>query len=339
MAELINVKDWALSITNELSKISALETKEEVQSLLLKVADELEWFLQGFQDLQKDLTGAQMHRSIVRKYRRQIIVDDKTDLQVLHERYEEEKETAQEKALYTNLLNYMIGGYYLLNKIRDILMEPITYAIGFQDESGKMVYVQGLELEQLLGGAASLSSRVRLTTNNFARLEIDVKELIKDLTVTQADDDELYRDIVNYTEQHTLYKYTDRKGKQRGQKYSGGHLWEAYRYMKLYQIPFSEQSFLSAYEQARRGNLIYTKGGDVLAEQDKYGTSFALSSMATINTQIQEVIIALRQSSMEDVFTSLKSVFIQQVSDDVDITLQNYVNKDTEKLMSILKLK
>jgi hypothetical protein len=51
-----------------------------------------------------------------------------------------------------------------------------------------------------LGGAASLSSRVRLTTNNFARLEIDVKELIKDLTVTQADDDELYRDIVNYTE-------------------------------------------------------------------------------------------------------------------------------------------
>jgi hypothetical protein len=30
MAELINVKDWALSITNELSKISALETKEEV---------------------------------------------------------------------------------------------------------------------------------------------------------------------------------------------------------------------------------------------------------------------------------------------------------------------
>jgi hypothetical protein len=44
--------------------------------------------------LQKDLTGAQMHRSIVRKYRRQIIIDDKTDLQVLHERYEEEKETA-----------------------------------------------------------------------------------------------------------------------------------------------------------------------------------------------------------------------------------------------------
>lgn len=339
MAELINVKDWALSITNELSKISSLETKEEVQSLLLQVADELEWFLQGFQNLQKDLTGAQMHRSIVRKYRRQIIVDEKTDLQILHERYEEEKETAQEKALYTNLLNYMIGGYYLLNKIRDILMEPITYAIGFQDENGKMVYVQGLELEQLLKGAASLSSRVRLTTNNFARLEIDVKELIKDLTVIQAEDDNLYNDIIAYTKQNVKYEFIDRKGKTRKVNYSGGHLWEAYRYMKLYQIPFSEQSFLSAYEQARRGNLIYTKGGDVLAEQDKYGTTFALSSMATINIQIQEVIIALRQNSMEDVFTSLKNVFIQQVSDDVDITLQNYINKDTEKLMSILKLK
>lgn len=255
----------------------------------------------------------------------------------MYDNYGEEKIISQEKILYANLLRYMVGGYYLLNKIRDILMEPITYAIAFKDDSGKMVYVENLELEQLLNGVASLSSRVRLTKNNFARLEIDIKDMIKDLTVNQLDQDSLWNEIQTYTatKKHT---YIDRKGGRREDAFSGGHLWETYRYMKLYKIPFSDKALHAVYEQVRRGNLIYTKGGDVLSEQDKYGTTFALSSMATINKSIKELIIALRQQSMQDVYTKLKGIFIQKVSSDVDQNLQNYINRDLDKLTSILKL-
>lgn len=335
--EGINVQDWALSIVQELSKISSLSTQSEVQSLLNVVADELQGFLNSFKSLQADLTGAQMHKSIVQKYRRQINSDSGEAF--LYESYEEEKEDAKEKILYTQLLNYMVSGYYLLNKIRDILMEPITYAIAFKDDTGKMVYVDNVELEQLLSGVATLSNRIRLTRNNFARLEIDIKNIIQDLTVKKADDDPLYQHISNYVESHQVHKYIDRKGKERVAGFGSGYLWEAYRYMTLYKIPFSEESFSQAYEEARRGNLIYTKGGDVLSEQDKYGTTFALTSMATINIQLTDLIVALRQTSMQDVFTKLQAIFLQRVTAETNSALKNYVERDAEKLANLLKLK
>jgi hypothetical protein len=68
--------------------------------------------------------------------------------------------------------------YYLLNKVRDTLLEPLTYAIGFMDENNELVYVDGVEIEELLQGTLSLSTRIRMSEKNFARLEIDLKEVI-----------------------------------------------------------------------------------------------------------------------------------------------------------------
>ena len=335
MAELIDTQGWSEIIVQDLSEIASLETQEEVISLLKRVADQLDMFLIGFKGLQKDIIGIEQHKTMVKKYRSQI--KSNTDISKMMDNYDENRQKVEEQILFTNLLNYMKSGYYLLNKIRDILFEPITYAIGFKDKEGNTLYIDNVEIEQLLSGVTSLSNRVRITENNFARLEIDLKDMLSNVNVKNADDDPLYTEITAYTSTHK-HTYLNQEGVYRSKKFSDGYIWETYRHMKLYEIPFSDKSVQAIYEEVRRGNLIYTKGGDVLAEQDKFGTQVALTSMATINDQLGALIQALRCDDAQSISQSLQKIFIQDTTEEVDNHLSEYIDNDVNKLLGLLKL-
>ena len=228
----------------------------------------------------------------------------------------------------------MTIGYYLLNKIRDIFFEPITYAIAYK-EKGTVYYIDNLELEDLLKGATFLSNRLSITINSFARLEINIQNIINELKKTQkikqATDDSLYQQINNYitTHNHTYYIQNKRIDKP----FSMGYLWEAYRHMKLYNISMSEHNGKSNlhtyYEMARIGTLSYVKGGDVLNEQDKFGLSFALSSMNTIEHTLTDLVISLSFSrDKQELFQNLQRIFLQKLTDETDTFLKDYLNQD-----------
>ena len=336
----IYTRDWAQELVKLLSHAASADTQLEVLSIFNAVANQLDDFLGNFNRIRMQIDNLNMKKTIVKKYRRQIT---SANISEVLQNYNDSIDNAQEIALYTALLNQMTLGYYLLNKVRDTLFEPLTYAIGFMDENNELVYVDGVEIEELLQGTLSLSTRIRMSEKNFARLEIDLKEVIQNLReqgkIKQAKDDPLYNQIQAYTSvnKHTYYSNTSNKYKSK--PFSGGYLWETYRYMKLTQTPFSEGALHAIYEEVRKGNLIYTKGGDVLSEQDKYGKSVALTSMATIVEQMPLLIAALRAGSAQDVASALQEIFIQKLTDKADKHLQQYVEKDTDKLLSILKLK
>ena len=329
----IYTKDWAQELIKLLSHAASADTQLEVLSIFNIVANQLDDFLGNFNRIRMQIDNLNMKKTIVKKYRRQIT---SANISEVLQNYNDSIDNAQEIALYTALLNQMILGYYLLNKVRDTLFEPLTYAIGFMDENNELVYVDGVEIEELLQGTLSLSTRIRMSEKNFARLEIDLKEVIQNLReqgkIKQAKDDPLYNQIQAYTSvnKHTYYSNTSNKYKSK--PFSGG-------YMKLTQTPFSEDALHAIYEEVRKGNLIYTKGGDVLSEQDKYGKSVALTSMATIIEQMPLLIAALRAGSAQNVASALQEIFIQKITDKADKHLQQYVEKDTNKLLSILKLK
>lgn len=339
MYQEIYTKDWAQELIKLLSHAASADTQLEVLSIFNVVANQLDDFLGNFNRIRAQIENLNMRKSIVKKYRRQITSDNIS--QALEE-YDNATTNAQEVALYTQLLNQMTMGYYLLNKVRDTLFEPLTYVIGFLDENNELVYVEGVELEELLQGTTSLSTRIRMSEKNFARLEIDLKEVIQNLReqgkLKQAKDDPLYDMIQTYASAHKHTYYSNTSKKYKSKSFSGGYLWETYRYMKLTQTPFSEEALHAIYEEVRKGNLIYTKGGDVLSEQDKYGKSVALSSMATIVEQMPLLIAALRAGSAENVSTALQEIFIQKITDTADQHLKNYIGKDVNKLLSILKL-
>lgn len=342
MEQEIYTKDWAEDLMKSLGgELAAAETQEQVLSILQTTANALEDFLGNFLRIKTQIENLNMRNTIVKKYRRQINSMNAEDM--MQQAYADNRSDAQALVLYTQLLQQMTLGYYLINKIRDILFEPITYAVGFYGESKNDIeYVENLELEDILEGTLSLSTRIRMSEINFARLEIDLKDVINTLRqkgkVQQAQDDALYREIISYTSKN---KHTSQnnKGEWKSRNFAMGHLWETYRYMKLTQTDFSVGALHAIYEEVRRGNLAYYKGGDVLSEQDKFGNQVALTSMAAIITQIPLIIAALRQSKAEDVSSGLQEIFVQKLTDTADRHLQEYVNNDVDKLLTILKLK
>ena len=335
----IHTRDWAEELVQDLAQIASAETDEQILSILKYTAMQLDDFLGEFNQLRNEIEQLGMRKSIVRKFRRQITSDN---IDSVAANYEDAQENAQAAALYASLLNKMIIGYYLINKIRDIFFEPITYAIGFKDDSGETLYVEGLELDDLLQGTLSLSTRIRVSEQNFARLEIDLKELMQKLKdenkLKQAGDDPLYRDIMTYASTHN-HTYMSKSGKYHSEKMKNGYLWEVYRSMKSQNMSVSGDNVQTVYEGVRTGNLAYFKGGDVLNEQDKFGTSVALASMASIVQQVPLIIEALRSSNTQQIASALSSIFLQKVTDTTDKHIQNYVQKDTDKLLSVLHLK
>lgn len=335
----IHTRDWAEGLVQDLAQIASAETDEQILSILKYTAMQLDDFLGEFNQLRNEIEQLGMRKSIVRKFRRQITSDN---IDSVAANYEDAQENAQAAALYASLLNKMIIGYYLINKIRDIFFEPITYAIGFKDDSGETLYVEGLELDDLLQGTLSLSTRIRVSEQNFARLEIDLKELMQKLKdenkLKQAGDDSLYQDIMAYASTHN-HTYQSRSGKYHSEKMKNGYLWEVYRSMKAQNMSVSGDNVQTVYEGVRTGNLAYFKGGDVLNEQDKFGTNVALASMASIVQQVPLIIEALRSSNTQQIASALSSIFLQKVTDTTDKHIQNYVQKDTDKLLSVLHLK
>lgn len=342
MEQEIYTKDWAVDLMEILGgELAAAETQEQVLSILNTTANALDDFLKNFLQIKTQIERLNMQNDIAKKYRRQ--VNSMNAETMMQQAYADSRSDAKALILYTQLLQQMTLGYYLINKIRDILFEPITYAVGFYGESKNDIeYVENLTLEDILEGTLSLSSRVRMSQINFARLEIDLKDIIKTLRekgkVKQAQEDSLYREIISYTSKN---KHTSQnsQGEWKSRKFAMGHLWETYRYMKLTQTDFSVGALHAIYEEVRRGNLAYYKGGDVLSEQDKFGNQVALTSMAAIVTQIPLIIDALRQKNAKDVSTGLQEIFIQKLTDTADSHLQEYVNNDINKLLAILKIK
>ena len=335
----IYTRDWAENIVQELSQVASAETDDQILSILRYTAMQLDDFLGEFNLLRNQIENLGMRKSIVRKFRRQITSDNMNSIAAS---YEDAQENAEATALYASLLNKMIIGYYLINKIRDIFFEPITYAIGFKDENGETLYIDNLELDDLLQGTMSLSTRIRMSEQNFARLEIDLKQLLQKLKdenkLKQAGDDPLYRDIMEYASQYK-HTYQSRSGKYHSEKMKAGYLWEVYRSMKAQDMSVSGDNVQTIYEGVRTGNLAYFKGGDVLNEQDKFGTTVALASMASIVQQMPLIIEGLRSANTQQVASALSSIFLQRITDTTDKHIQNYVQKDTDKLLSILHLK
>lgn len=336
----IFTKDWAQNLVKDLSKISSVETQEQVLLILQRIAIQLDDFLGNFNRLRAQVESIHKRTSLVKTYRKMTSYSfaENSLTTVL----DEQRTNAEELALYQQILQQMVLGYYLLNKIRDVFFERITYAVGFiNDETKQLQYIENLELEDFLQGALSLSTRIRMSQDNFARLEIDLREVIAQLQakgkVKNAENDPLYKKIIAYTSvnKHTYY---NRAKQERSKPFQSGYLWETYRYMKLNNIEMEGRNIHTYYEMARRGNLIYTKGGDVLNEQDKFGKEVALTSMATIVQQLPPLIEALRASSAEQVYQGLSNVFLQELTDTTDIFLRNYILKDRDKLLSLLKI-
>lgn len=340
MTQDLYTKDWAIELMNELGgQLATAETQEQVISILNIAAEQLNDFLGDFLYIKTQIENLNMRNTIVKKYRRQI--NSRNAQEEMAQAYEEKREDAQAIALYSLLLQKMGIGYFLINKIRDLLFEPITYAVGFYGQNKEVEYIDNLSLEDILEGTTTLSTRIRMSAINFARLEIDLKDVIKNLRekgqVKVAVDDPLYNEIMTYTSTHK-HKYLNSDGVWRSKSFAMGHLWEAYRYMRINQVSFSEGAIQSIYEEVRRGNLAYYKGGDVLSEQDKFGNQVALTSMAAIVTQVPLIIDALRSKDAKSMATALSSIFVQQLTDTADKHLQDYVNKDVDKLLSILKI-
>lgn len=336
----IFTKDWAQELVKDLSEVSSVSTQEEVLSILQHIAIQLDDFLGNFNRLRTQVELMHKRTSLVKTYRR--VTSFSYEENSFTTTLDDQRTNAEELALYQQILQQMVLGYYLLNKVRDVFFERITYAIGFiNSETKSLQYVENLELEDLLTGTLSLSTRIRISQENFARLEIDLKEVIAQLQakgkVKNAEDDPLYKQILAYTSvnKHTYY---NRAGQKREKPFQSGHLWETYRYMKLNNIAMEGRNIHTYYEMVRRGNLIYTKGGDVLSEQDKYGKEVALTSMATIVQQLPLLIDALRASSAQQVYEKLSSVFLQELTDTTDEFLRDYILKDREKLLALLKL-
>jgi ribosomal protein L12E/L44/L45/RPP1/RPP2 len=342
MYEDLYTKDWAMEIMETAgSELASAETQDQVLSVLHTLANSLDDFLGNFMRIKTQIENLQLKNTIVKNYRRQINSANMEDF--MKNNFDESASDAQAIILYTQLLSQMAIGYYLINKIRDILFEPITYAVGFYGDSDKNVeYISNLTLEDILEGTMSLSTRIRMSDINFARLEVDLKEVIKELQekkmTQQASDDPLYNEIIAYTSSHK-HTYQNRDGKWRSKTFAMGHLWETYRYMKLNQIEFSDGALQSIYEEVRKGNLAYYKGGDVLSEQDKFGNQVALKYMAAIVTQMPLIIEGLREINAESISSKLQAIFIQQLTDKADQHLKDYVEKDIDKLLSVLKIK
>lgn len=332
-------RDWAEELLELLASAASVETQEQVLFIFNQVANQLADFLGNFNNIRAQIEQLEMRETIVKKYGSQINSSNISDIMT---EFDESRTNAKEIALYTKLLQQMTLGYFLLNKIRDTLLEPITYALGFL-EGDNLMYIEGVDIETLLEGTLFLSTRInKITERNFARLEIDLTDVIKNLREQgkskQAKDDPLHNQIMAYTSTHN-HTYMTAKGEYRSNPFAGGYLWETYRYMKLNQVDFSEGAVHAIYEKARSGNLIYTKGGDVLSEQDKYGPQVGLTSMATIVREVPLIIEALRSDSAIDIFNKLKAIFIQKLEDSAEKKLKEYVEKDVNKLLNVLKLK
>lgn len=335
----IGTRDWAEAIVKELSTIAALETDEQILNTMKFVAGQLTNFYGEFDSLRKQIINLQLKQEIAQKYRQQITSKNMNDIASI---YDTTKDDAQMIALYSSLLNKMIVGYYLINKIRDVFFEPINYAIGFYGNGNEVEYIEGVSIEELLEGAMTLSNRIRITNSNFARLEIDLKEVIESLRqknkVKQATDDQLYKDIMAYASTHG-HTYMSKSGKTHtDDPMKPGYLWEAYRAMKAMNMSVQGDNVQTMYEAARRGNLAYFKGGDVLNEQDKFGTQVALTSMATIKQQLPKIIEALTANNTQEVANKLQKIFLQRLTDKTDDYTRRYVEKDVEHLLSILKV-
>ena len=344
----IYTKDWAQSIVKDLAALSSKETQTEVIDSLKNIAFRLDNFIKDFRQLRDKIQLLNKKVEKENNFSNIIRSNQNMTMSLFNEQaLAEQNNYSDAQRLYEQTLRYTVIGYYLLNTIRDTFFEPIEYAIGFMDD-GEISYIEPpVTLEELLSGTVGLSNRVDVTENNFARLEINIKDLIKKLRddnrVKSLKNDALFDAISNYTSAKS-HTYMTGSGRHKD-SFKMGYTWETYRHMKLYGLQVSDtgRNVQYYYEKARKGNLAYYKGGDVLAEQDKFGTTFALTSTAAILNQLNRFnqIFMKNNLNIKDVQTSLENIFLQK-EQNIQVTdkhLRSQIQKDKEKLIAILKIK
>lgn len=359
-----------LSIKELLQKLKASDSPNIFRQTIIALNGQIEKYLRELEDCSKSLERIWSAKTLAE--RRESF---KTFKQIALDNQRKEN---QERVAYKKLTRLLSEGYLIVNRIRDLFVGEIVYHIGFQgtDTMGKIkIYEATLKLEDLEHyllpekgeGAGYLSSRVKITQTNLARLEINLTDELKD-KVTEINDVILDQILAytNYTNskgarnRHIYYK-KDKNSKDiikvgkshNGYEFTGGNLWEVYNYYKARRrkkiILISQNSkgptddaieFHRLYEYARRGNLPYTKGGDVLNEQDKFTQMFALTSMQTIITTLTQLKKIFNEiENPRQMIEGLKQLFIQKTPPEADKKLNQYIQKEIKHLVKFVNNK
>lgn len=356
-----------LSIKELLQNLKASDSPDAFKRVIIDLNKQIEKYLEKLETCSNDLKKIWSAKTLADRRKsfkdfKQIALDN-------------QKENNQERIMYKKLTRLLSEGYLIVNRIRDLFVGEIIYHIGFQgtDATGKIkIYEATLKLEDLEHyllleegeGVGYLSSRVKITRTNLARLEINLTDKLKD-KITEINDvilDQIlaYTNYTNSkgTRNRHKYYYKDKNSKDptwvgrlhNGYEFTGGNLWEVYNYYKVRkrkkitlisqnseQPPDDAKEFHRLYEYARRGNLPYTKGGDILNEQDKFTQMFALTSMQTIITTLTQLKKIFNEiENPRQMIEGLKQLFIQKTPPEADKKLHQYINKEIKHLVKFI---
>lgn len=352
-----------LFIKKLLQNLKASDSPEVFEKTIQILNKQIEGYLDKLNECSKDLEKIWSAKTLAD--RRKQFKDFKQAA------LDNQKNDNQKRIQYKKLTRLLSEGYLIVNRIRDLFVGEIVYHIGYQrtDATGKIkIYEATLKLEDLeyyllKKEAGYLSSRVKATKENLARLEINLTDKLKD-KITEINDVILDQILAytNYTNskgarnRHKYYK-NDKNSKSiwvgkshNGYEFTGGNLWEVYNYYKVRkrekitlisqdseQPPDDAIEFHRLYEYARRGNLPYTKGGDILNEQDKFTQAFALTSMKTIVTTLTQLKTIFNEiKNPKQMIEGLKQLFIQKTPPEADEELNKYIQKEVDHLIEFI---